>query len=169
MSRIDAHDGASFCFRCSAFGNYFLQAQRVRNLIRRDLDGVFRSPNVLSSTSTSATPASTSTSDQVDLIVHPSAIRTAPLLTAARSPTSSSSIDSYLQDVFTVPASLAGIPSLSIPMPTTTSMNQPESENGSDGDDGWPVGVSLSGQWGSERLVMYVGRRLEERIRGESS
>ena len=32
----------------SVFDKYFLQAQRVRSLVRRDFDCIFRAPNVLS-------------------------------------------------------------------------------------------------------------------------
>lgn len=130
----------------SAYDNYFLQAQRVRNLVKVDFDRAFRHRNVLHS------PLSSSnTSDQaVDLIVHPSAIGTAPRLDET-----SSLLDSYLQDVLTVPASLAGIPSLSIPMGT----KRPSMKE--DGGDDWPVGMSLSGQWGSDAFILRVGEIVE--------
>jgi len=72
--------------------------------------------------------------------MHPSAIRTAPPL----SETSDSGLDSYVQDVLTVPASLAGLPALNVPV-------------GYDESDGWPVGVSVVGQWGCEEMVFAVG------------
>lgn len=120
----------------SAFDNYFIQAQRVRNLVRRDFDRVFRARNVLSVHSET---------DQtgVDVLIHPSAIRTAPPLDGD-SPGSTSNLDSYLQDVLTVPASLAGLPALSIPVGR--------------GEDGWPVGVSLVGQWGHEKTILGLGK-----------
>lgn len=58
-----------------------------------------------------------------------------------------SSIDEYLQDVMTVPASLAGLPALSVPAGL--------------GVDGWPVGLSIVGQWGMDELVLRVGRVVE--------
>jgi len=122
----------------SAFDNYFLQAQRVRNLVRRDFDRVFRARNVLSIHSETNQAG-------VDVLVHPSAIRTAPRLDGD-SPGSTSNLDSYLQDVLTVPASLAGLPALSVPMGL--------------GDDGWPVGVSLVGQWGQEKTILNLGKVL---------
>src|SRR6266478_1913221 len=84
----------------SAFDNYFLQAQRVRTLVRRDFDRVFRARNVLSL-------HSETNQSGVDVLIHPSAIRTAPPLDGD-GPGSISDLDSYLQDVLTVPASLAG-------------------------------------------------------------
>jgi aspartyl-tRNA(Asn)/glutamyl-tRNA(Gln) amidotransferase subunit A len=129
---------ASLIKSFSAFDNYFLQAQRVRTLVRRDFDRVFRAPNVLSA------PSETSTSG-VDILIHPSAIRTAPRLDEDRNE-SKSILDSYLQDVLTVPASLAGLPALSVPMGL--------------GEDGWPVGVSLVGQWGHEKTILNLGKVL---------
>ena len=122
----------------SAFDNYFLQAQRVRDLVRHDFDRAFRSRNVLSI-------HSETNQGGVDVLVHPSAIRTAPQLNGG-SPGSKSNLYSYLQDVLTVPASLAGLPALSIPVGL--------------GEDGWPVGVSLVGQWGHEKTILNLGKVL---------
>ena len=30
------------------------------------------------------------------------------------------------------------------------------------GPDGWPVGVSLTGQWGSEELLFWLGKAVEQ-------
>jgi aspartyl-tRNA(Asn)/glutamyl-tRNA(Gln) amidotransferase subunit A len=130
----------------SAFDNYFLQAQRVRNLVRADFDRVFRISNVLAGSS-----ASTEARGAVDVILHPSAIRTAPSL-MPKSASASEGLQVYVQDVLTVPASLAGIPALTVPM-------------GYAEDDRWPVGVSVVGQWGSEELVMNVGEAIEHNLR----
>ena len=48
----------------------------------------------------------------------------------------------------TVPASLAGLPALSVP--------------GGKGSDGWPIGVSIVGQWGCDEMVLRVGEAIEE-------
>ena len=47
----------------------------------------------------------------------------------------------------TVPASLAGLPALNVPA--------------GNGADGWPIGVSVVGQWGSDDLVLRVGEVIE--------
>lgn len=122
----------------SAFDNYFLQAQRVRSLVRHDFDRVFRAPNV-----SSAQPETSQAG--VDVLIHPSAIRTAPRLDEDGAG-SKPNLNSYLQDVLTVPASLAGLPALSVPMGL--------------GEDGWPVGVSIVGQWGHDRTILNLGRAL---------
>jgi aspartyl-tRNA(Asn)/glutamyl-tRNA(Gln) amidotransferase subunit A len=64
------------------------------------------------------------------------------------------SLDSYVQDVLAVPASLAGIPALSVPVPKAFLLD-PEG-------DGWPIGVSVVGQWGSDELVMRVGEAVQK-------
>lgn len=62
----------------------------------------------------------------------------------------SDSLNSYVQDVLTVPASLAGLPAISLPSGV--------------GVDGWPLGVSLVGQWGTDRTVLDVASRIEKAI-----
>lgn len=127
---------AIFLIQCSAFDNYFLQAQRIRRLVRDDFNRVFRAPDVLSS-------SATSNKDGVDVLIHPSAIRTAPLLGAR----DTEGLETYVQDVLTVPASLAGLPALSVPLQTDSRE--------------WPVGVSVVGQWGCDDTVLQVGQFLE--------
>lgn len=80
----------------------------------------------------------------VDILLHPSAIGTAPTLTELDK---SSPLDAYVQDVLTVPASLAGLPALSVPAGLSI--------------DKWPLGVSVVGQWGFDRLVLEVGSAIE--------
>ena len=124
----------------SAFDNYFLQAQKVRQLVRSDFDRVFRTPNPLSSSPPSQI---SSNIDSVDVLIHPSAIRTAPVLSDP-----ASGLESYVQDVLTVPASLAGLPALNVPAGLA--------------EDGWPVGLSIVGQWGCDEMVLRVGKIIEE-------
>ncbi|KZP01865.1 amidase signature enzyme [Calocera viscosa TUFC12733] len=125
----------------SAFDNYFLQAQLVRKLVKRDFDAVFSAPNVLSSL-----PAENPTG--VDLLLHPSAIGPAPLFSQLAE---QDSLDAYVQDVLSVPASLAGVPALSVPV-SSQGMDRGEEEE----VEGC-VGVSVVGQWGWDELVMRVG------------
>ncbi|KAH7922211.1 amidase signature enzyme [Leucogyrophana mollusca] len=146
----------TYALTADAFDNYFLQAQRVRKLIRSDFNAVFRAPHVLSSP-----PTATPRISGVDVLLHPSAIRTAPPLLRGgdlgrashndglgeSSPAAASGLDTYLQDILTVPASLAGLPALSVPAGY--------------GADGWPVGVSVIGQWGCDDLVMRIGHVVE--------
>jgi aspartyl-tRNA(Asn)/glutamyl-tRNA(Gln) amidotransferase subunit A len=72
------------------FDAYYLQAQRVRRLIRDDFTAAFR---------------------DVDLLLTPTAPTTAFARGAVRDP-----ITMYRQDVYTTPASLAGVPAVSFPI-----------------------------------------------------
>ncbi|KAJ7881166.1 amidase signature domain-containing protein [Mycena leptocephala] len=83
-------------------GTYALTAdQRIRQLIRDDFNRVLRVP------------------DGVDVLIHPSAIRTAPPFEPLDPSTpDNDGLNMYVQDVLTVPASLAGLPALSVPLPT---------------------------------------------------
>ncbi|KAF9068365.1 amidase signature domain-containing protein [Rhodocollybia butyracea] len=148
----------TYALSADAFDNYFLQAQRVRQLVRDDFDRVFSMPNVLYADSSFSLNENgeAAASTGIDVLIHPSAIRTAPPLEDARNDSSErDTLQDYVQDVLTVPASLAGLPALSIPMRTTTDLadsassasNKPEEEN-------WPIGISVVGQWGSDDLVM---------------
>lgn len=88
----------------------------------------------------------------VDVLIHPSAIRTAPIL-GLDSP-EDATLSAYVQDVLTVPASLAGLPALSVPVRRSIEVN--------DGtDDRWPIGVSVVGQWGTDEMVLSVGGAIE--------
>lgn len=129
----------TYALTAEVFDNYFLQAQRVRQRVIADFDAAFALPNVRLALTD---PLAEVSSPSVDILVHPSAIRTAPRLDEEAAP-----LDAYVQDVLTVPASLAGLPALSIPAGA--------------GEDGWPVGVSLVGQWGSDELLLDIAQVLE--------
>jgi aspartyl-tRNA(Asn)/glutamyl-tRNA(Gln) amidotransferase subunit A len=99
----------------------------------------------------------------VDLLLHPTAIRTAPTIASMSQSQSRSDANpggvqekdsEYLQDLLTVPASLAGLPCMSVPAGS--------------GDDGWPVGMSLTSQWGMESIVFWAGRAVEEWHAGQA-
>lgn len=85
----------------------------------------------------------------VHVLLHPSAIRTAPTLDEIGRNTGAS--DDYEQDVLTVPASLGGLPAISVPSGC--------------GDDGWPLGISIVGQWGTDVMLLDAAESIEECIR----
>ena len=103
---------------------YFNQAQKVRALIARDFERVF---------------------EEVDLLLTP----TAPSAAFALGERSDDPIAMYLNDVFAVPASLAGLPAMSVPA-------------GLDAQ-GLPLGLQLIGRPFDEQGVLDAGLALEER------
>ncbi|BGP12178.1 Trimeric GatFAB AmidoTransferase(AdT) complex subunit [Rhodosporidiobolus nylandii] len=160
----------TFALSAEAFDNYYLSAQRVRLLLQQEIDSLLRSANPLRPSSSSS-PARSDKNEGVDFLLHPSALSTAPLLSSYLSPSPSSSSSSfsssstspssgslsttrssYIQDLLSLPASLAGLPAISIPA-------------GRDDADGWPVGVTLVGQWGADRAVLRAARELDRALR----
>jgi aspartyl-tRNA(Asn)/glutamyl-tRNA(Gln) amidotransferase subunit A len=88
---------------------YYLRAQRVRTLIRRDFEEAFREVDVI------ATPVSPTPAFRLGERTHD------PLAM-------------YLADIYTLPASLAGVPALSVPCAPTAPKNDAPS---------LPVGLHL--------------------------
>ena len=103
---------------------YFNQAQKVRTLIARDFEQVWR---------------------EVDILLTP----TAPSAAFALGEKSADPIAMYLNDVFAVPASLAGLPAMSVPA-------------GLDGQ-GLPLGLQLIGKALDEQSVLDAGLAIEQR------
>lgn len=132
----------------SAFDNYFLAAQTLREELKHEMDTIFARPNPLrgpkavKGASLAETPGRTG----VDVLLYPSAISAAPTFEQALE--ASQGTGSYVQDVLTVPASLAGLPAASCPVPMP-------------GSDQLPVGVQVVGQWGDDDLVLDVAEMLE--------
>ena len=101
---------------------YYLKAQKVRALILKDFTDVFQ---------------------KVDALVTP----TAPSAAFAQGEKMDDPITMYLNDVFTVPANMSGIPGLSVPA-------------GLDGQ-GLPLGLQVLGKPFDEETVFAVGAALE--------
>ena len=103
---------------------YFTQAQKVRTLIAQDFEKAW---------------------EKCDVILAP----TTP--TAAFSPgeQSDNPIAMYLNDVFAVPASMAGLPAMSVPAAVTK--------------DGLPLGLQIIGKALDEQSLFNAGLAIEER------
>ncbi len=101
---------------------YYLRAQRVRALIARDFVAAF---------------------EQVDCILSP----TAPSAAFAIGENSDDPIAMYLNDVFTVPANLAGLPAISVPAGLSS--------------DRLPLGLQITGRAFDEETVLRVAGVLE--------
>ncbi len=101
---------------------YYLRAQKVRNLILRDFTGVF---------------------GRVDALLTP----TAPSAAFAQGENMDDPIKMYLNDIFTVPASMAGVPALSVPAGLDAL--------------GLPLGLQVIGRPFDEEMLFAVGSALE--------
>eukprot|EP00053_Salpingoeca_punica_P009291 m.83145 g.83145 ORF g.83145 m.83145 type:complete len:498 (+) comp14957_c0_seq2:14-1507(+) len=122
MSRILT---GTFALSRTMSDSYYVQAQRVRQLVVREFDAIFNSG--------------------VDVLLTPTAPTVAPSLASVASKPET---DGYANDVFTVPASLAGLPAMSVPAGF--------------GRDGLPVGLQLIAQRFNEAAVLRAGIVLEQ-------
>lgn len=116
----------SYTLSSAAMDNYFLQAQRVRRLVRRDFDRVFALSNPLLDDDEQKFSLADMDEDvalddkrgppQVDFLLCPTAPTLPPSLEdVQRAGLEKSPVEAYVNDVFTVPASLAGLPAVSVP------------------------------------------------------
>jgi aspartyl-tRNA(Asn)/glutamyl-tRNA(Gln) amidotransferase subunit A len=171
----------SFSLSADAIDNYFIQSQRVRRLVQCDFNRIFSTENILTSspppdkhTVDTSLPPSISSEQSVDVLIAPTTPSLPPplsTLTDEKNP-SSSPLDAYVNDVFTVPASLAGLPAISVPvtLPGTrhdishvshapTSVQEKENQSTSKEMD--TVGIQIIGQYGDDQLVLDVAELLE--------
>ncbi|KAF1953653.1 glutamyl-tRNA amidotransferase subunit A [Byssothecium circinans] len=140
----------AFSLSAQAIDNYFIQAQKVRRLVQQDFDSVFKAPNQLTAKSLDENEKG------VDVLLCPTAPTLAPSLYDAER---QNPIQTYMNDVFTVPASLAGLPAISVPVEVAE-------ENGTQELRAEGVkesaGMQIIGQYGDDKLVLDVARELME-------
>ncbi|MEO3945715.1 Asp-tRNA(Asn)/Glu-tRNA(Gln) amidotransferase subunit GatA [Gorillibacterium sp. CAU 1737] len=101
---------------------YYLKAQKVRSLIKRDFDQVF---------------------ERFDVVVGP----TAPTPAFKLGEQASDPLTMYLNDILTIPVSLAGIPAISIPCGS---------------DNGLPIGLQIIGKALDEATVLRTAHAFEQ-------
>ena len=104
---------------------YYLKAQKVRRLIKNDFDTAF---------------------DKVDAILTPSTPTSAFKIGEKKN----DPVSMYLNDIFTVPVNLAGLPAISIP--------------GGHDKKGFPLGLQIIGKAFEEQTILNVAYCLEQKI-----
>jgi len=149
----------SYTLSSEAMDNYFLKAQAVRRLVRRDFDRVFRLNNPLqdeqetfdlSEMSDDIPMESKLGPAEVDFLLCPTAPTMAPKLEDVTG--GQGVLDAYMNDVFTVPASLAGLPAVSVPMPV-------EGEERT-------AGLQLIGQYWDDARLLGVAEAVSSILKG---
>ncbi|MBE3044959.1 Asp-tRNA(Asn)/Glu-tRNA(Gln) amidotransferase subunit GatA [Candidatus Bathyarchaeota archaeon] len=141
----------TYSLSSEAMDNYFVQAQRVRRLVQREFDGVFRLPNPLRDEAPfdlSAMDEGVSLENklgpaQVDFLLCPTAPTFPPSMEEVGR---QGAVGSCMNDVFTVPASLAGLPAVSVPVPA--------------GEKGGVAGLQVLGQFWDDGRVLGIAREL---------
>ncbi|KAI0019949.1 amidase signature enzyme [Xylariomycetidae sp. FL0641] len=157
----------SYTLSSEAIDNYFIQAQKVRQMVRTDFNRVFKLSNPLQDPQ----PFDLSEMDdsiqlenklgptQVDFLLCPTAPTTPPLI---KTVLEQLPLDSYMNDVFTVPASLAGLPAISIPMKLPVSSDRDEEKLLNFG------GVQLIGQYWDDARLLNVAEGLAPLVAPEA-
>ena len=103
---------------------YYTQAQKIRTLVAQDFENAFK---------------------ECDVILAP----TTPTASFGLGEKSDDPLGMYLNDVFAVPASLAGLPAMSVPCGVNS--------------EGLPLGLQIVGKAFDEQGVMNAGLVIEER------
>lgn len=114
----------TFSLSSGYYDDYYGKAQKVRSLIKRDFKRVFNDVDCL------LTPTTPSTSFKLGSKTDP--------------------LQLYLQDIYTVPANLAGIPAISIPLEKSSKE--------------LPVGGQLMAPQFAEELLFQLGRAVEKTV-----
>lgn len=143
----------TYSLSSEAIDNYFIQAQKVRRRVQQDFDKVFSLENPLYEPrqfDLADMASDTALEDkrgpvQVDFLLCPTAPSFPPEINDLKT---KSSVDAYTNDVFTVPASLAGLPAVSVPVwPKGSSL---------------PVGMQLIGQFWDDQRLLGMASQLKE-------
>lgn len=110
-------------------GDHYFTANGVRRTLVEELNEIFRLPNVLM-----GTPGAQSSA--IDLLVLPTSVGDPATIEEYMRQEEANFLSSYTNDILTVPASLAGIPAISVPC------------------RGFQGGVQLMGQYGDDETVL---------------
>src|SRR3989339_43685 len=112
----------TFCLSAGYYDAYYKQAQKVRTLVSEDFTKAF---------------------EQVDVIMSP----TSPTLPFKLGERESDPLSMYTSDIYTIPASLAGLPAFSLPAGAV---------------DNLPVAVQLIAPQFAEKRILQLGYHLEQ-------
>ena len=115
----------TYALSAGYYDAYFTQAQKIRTLVQKDFEAAFQN---------------------VDVICAP----TAPTPAFRFGEKTQNPLSMYLEDIYTVPVNIAGIPALSLPCGFA---------------DHLPVGLQIMGKHFSEDLLLEVGKWLEANYR----
>lgn len=114
---------------------YYAKAQKVRELIRRDFENVFNS---------------------VDAIISP----VSPSVAFKIGEKANDPLKMYLEDIFTAPAKMAGLPAISVPARLDSAKRA-----GVDSSD-LPIGLQIIAPRFGENLLFEIGKNYENYSRG---
>ncbi|CAI5759699.1 unnamed protein product [Candida verbasci] len=112
----------------SSSGDHYLKSTLLRKQLAKEFSKNFNNKHVLFQDE--------QFQDKCDLLISPTAMSKAPDYETFEKRESENILNSYINDVLTVPASLVGLPTISIPI------------NG--------IGIQIMGQFGDDKLVLHT-------------
>jgi len=117
----------AFALSSGYYDAYYMKALKVRRLIKDEFDRAFQ---------------------KADVIISPTSPRTAFKLGEITDP-----LSLYMQDVYTIPANMAGLPAVSIPCGKC--------------DDGLPAGFQIMAPRKQDSFLIDTAKKIEEIFKGE--
>jgi len=117
----------------SESGDHYAKATELREKLTRELSSVFKMEHPLLQ--------DLYNEQGCDLIISPTAMDVAPTVQESTTKNAENLINEYINDIFTVPVSLAGLPAISVPF------------NG--------IGIQLVGQYGDDKLVLHAAKLIK--------
>jgi aspartyl-tRNA(Asn)/glutamyl-tRNA(Gln) amidotransferase subunit A len=132
----------SFVLSSEAYAAFFLKAQKVRRKLADELKQLFEGQ--------AASAAAGADASGVHLLMTPTAVSGALPFAAIEKERRSDSTAPFLNDVFTIPASLAGVPAVSV--------------CGGVDESGLPLGVQLVAPWLQEARLLTAAHTLHQNV-----
>ncbi|KAL8834579.1 MAG: hypothetical protein Q9176_007398 [Flavoplaca citrina] len=141
----------SYTLSFTAIDNYFIKAQKVRRLVQDDFNKVFAMKHpLLQHKEETLRKEHDEEETGVDILITPTSLNLPPLLSSLQSDKNNDPTKQFQEDVYTVPASLAGLPAISVPVPCM---------------DWKQVGLQVLGQYGDDERVLDAASKLEQLLK----
>lgn len=121
----------------SESGNHYLKANELRQRLVGEFNETFRFYNPLLSEYVSK-------SNGCDILISPTSIDPAPTIDEYKSKSKENFLTGYINDILTIPASLAGLPAISIPLPAAKQ------------------GIQLMAQYGDDKTLLQAAKSIEK-------
>ncbi|RHZ88115.1 hypothetical protein Glove_26g141 [Diversispora epigaea] len=142
----------TFTLTTGSYENYYLRAQKIRKLIQLDFNKIFRRQNPLqqyfqyfiNQNNNNNSNNSFYKKEGVDVLITPVTISISPKISDYNN---NNFLNFYVNDIFTIPANLVGIPAISIPFGKLHN---------------YPIGLQLMSQYGDDLTLFKVAKTLEQ-------
>ena len=111
----------TYCLSAGYYDAYYIKAQKIRNLIKESFSNAFK---------------------EVSSIAMPTCANVSFKLNSIQSP-----VEMYEQDIYTIPANLAGLPAMSVPSGKINNL---------------PLGIQFIGDYLKEGIILNIANKFQE-------